>query len=113
MTNREFFSAVLSANISAELNAHATEVLAKLDNASVARKAKASEKRAEENAPIVAQMQILLVGANEPMTAKQIADALGISTSKATALAKSIDNIVIGKNGTSSRAVNTYKVDAE
>ena len=56
MTNREFYTAIVSANLNPDLIAHAEAALAKMDAANAKRKeapAKPS-KKAEENAPIKA-----------------------------------------------------------
>jgi hypothetical protein len=51
MTNREFFNAVIKANINANLTAHATAEIAKLDKKNAKRKATEGQVK-EENKPI-------------------------------------------------------------
>ena len=51
MTNREFFNAIVSANVSDELTAFAQEAIAKLDKRNEARSSKPS-KVALANAPV-------------------------------------------------------------
>ena len=79
MTNREFYNAVVANEISEEVIAHATNALAKLDERNA--------KRA--NTPSKTQI------ANEPMLASEIANAVGISTPKASALAKKVDGVQV------------------
>ena len=58
MTNREFFNAIINANVNEELTAHATAELEKLD------------KRNAQNEPIKAHLLEIL--AVKPMTASEI-----------------------------------------
>ena len=51
MTNREFFNAIIKANINADLTAHATAEIAKLDKKNAKRKATEGQVK-EENKPI-------------------------------------------------------------
>lgn len=84
MTNREFFEKVAKNEITAEVIAHATKGIADLDKRNATRKAKPS-KTALENAPIkVAILEYLVDKENE--VASVIAENVGISTSKASAL---------------------------
>lgn len=84
MTNREFFEKVMKNEIDAEVIAHAEQSIAKLDKRNADRQAKPS-KTALENAPIkVAILEYLVGKSNE--VASVIAENVGISTSKASAL---------------------------
>lgn len=84
MTNREFFEKVMKNEVDAEVIAHAEQSIAKLDKRNADRQAKPS-KTALENAPIkVAILEYLVGKSNE--VASVIAENLGISTSKASAL---------------------------
>ena len=84
MTNREFFEKVAKNEITAEVIAHATKGIADLDKRNATRKAKPS-KTALENAPIkIAILEYLVDKENE--VASVIAENVGISTSKASAL---------------------------
>ena len=77
MTNREFFEAVINANINDELTAFATAGIEKLDHTNSLRKDAAVKKAVEkeaERAPI--RDAIMAVMTNEPKTASTlIADA--------------------------------------
>lgn len=84
MTNREFFNAVVTANISDELTAFAREALQKLDTRNEARKNKPS-KTAIANEPIKAQI-LAYVTENAKAIASDIAVACGITTAKASSL---------------------------
>ena len=69
MTNREFFNAIINANVSDELTAHATAELEKLDARNKARSSKPSKIQLE-NEPIKAHLLEIL--AVKPMTANEI-----------------------------------------
>jgi hypothetical protein len=87
MTNREFYTAVANGTINEEIVAHATSAIEKMDAALANRKNKPN-KKALENAPIIES--ILGVLTTEPMTAAAVAEAVGISTQKASALLRQI-----------------------
>ena len=89
MTNREFLTAIASGTINEDVIAHATASIEKLDAANLARKNKPS-KKALENAPIIEQIVSEVLTVDTPMTAGQVAEAVGISTQKASALLRSI-----------------------
>lgn len=85
MTNREFFEKVVKGGeITEEMKSHATEAIAKLDKRNADRKEKPS-KTALANEPIKASILNHLVGKSN-VVASAIGEALGISTSKASAL---------------------------
>lgn len=84
MTNREFFEKVMKNEIDADVIAHAEQSIAKLDKRNADRQAKPS-KTALENAPIKVAILEYLVGKSEEV-ASVIAENVGISTSKASAL---------------------------
>lgn len=89
MTNREFLTAIASnETLSADLVEHATAALAKMDAANEARKNKPS-KKATENAPIMEQIVNEVLTA-EAQTASVIAEAVGISVQKASALLRAL-----------------------
>lgn len=87
MTNREFFVAVVNANISDELTAHAQAAIEKLDKALDARKNKPNKKD-EENAPVLEALTNALT--SEKQTAPDLAAAVGVSTQKASALLRKL-----------------------
>lgn len=85
MTNREFFVAVSKCeNVPADLREFAENSIAKLDAKLSSRAAKDAEKRAAENAPLIAKIREILTGGG--MTTADIAAALEVHTSKASPL---------------------------
>lgn len=89
MTNREFLTAIANTeNIPAELVEYATAAIAKMDAANEARKNKPS-KKATENAPLMEQITAEILG-TEAVTAGTVAEALGVSTQKASALLRAL-----------------------
>ena len=88
MTNRDFLTNVANGTINEDVIAHATASLEKMDAALAARKNKPS-KKALENAPIIEHIVNEVLG-SEPMTAGQVAEVVGISTQKASALLRAI-----------------------
>lgn len=88
MTNREFFNAIISANVNEELTAHATAELAKLDKRNVQRSSKPSKTQLE-NEPIKAHLLEIL--AVKPMTASEIHEVdAGLSTQKISSLCRQL-----------------------
>ena len=89
MTNREFYTAIANLeNAPTEIVEHAQAALTKMDAANEARKNKPS-KKAEENAPIMDQIANEIL-TNEAVTAATVADTLGISVQKASALLRAL-----------------------
>ena len=88
MTNREFFNAVINANVNDEVTAHATAELEKLD----ARNAKRSSQLTKtqiENEPI--KEHLLEILAVQPMTASQIHEVNpDLSTQKISSLCRQL-----------------------
>ena len=84
MTNREFFKAIVSANIDADITAHALAEIGKLDKKNARRKATEGEIK-EENKPIA--NAILTALANGPMISSELAKAIGQSTQKTNGVA--------------------------
>lgn len=79
MTQREFYEAVVNANVSEELTAFATEGIAKLDKTNEARKEKTAEKAAAkeaEKAPI--REAIFAVITTEGKTASTLIEEAGV-----------------------------------
>ena len=88
MTNREFFNAIISANVSDELTAHATAELEKLDKRNAQRSSKPSKTQLE-NEPIKAHLLEIL--AVKPMTASEIHEAdASLSTQKISSLCRQL-----------------------
>ena len=89
MTNREFLTAVsVCETCSEEIREHALAALAKMDAANEARKNKPS-KKATENAPLIEKIVTEVLGI-EAVTASTVAETMGISTQKASALLRAI-----------------------
>lgn len=113
MTNREFFIAVASANISDEMTAFANEAIAKLDKRNASRSSKPS-KVALANEPIKGR---ILEALTKPMSASEIGEALELTTSKVAALCRQlitdgkvvVHEIKVPKKG----KVNYYSVVTE
>lgn len=79
MTNREFYEAVVAAQINDELTQFATEAIAKLDHTNELRKQKNAEKaiaKEAEKAPI--REAILAVITEEPKTASTLIEEAGV-----------------------------------
>lgn len=88
MTNREFFNAIISANVNDELTQHATAELAKLDARNKARSSKPSKIQLE-NEPIKAHLLEIL--AVKPMTASEIHEVdADLSTQKISSLCRQL-----------------------
>ena len=85
MTNREFFEAVQNGTINADVQAHATAEIEKM-NARNEKRATTPSKTAVANEPIKAQILTFLTGKNEEILTSVICEAVGISTAKASAL---------------------------
>ena len=84
MTNREFYSAIVKANISADLTAHATAEIAKLDKKNAKRRATEGEIK-EENKPIAEAILKALEGGS--MLSTNLAQAVGVTTQKVNGVA--------------------------
>lgn len=92
MTNREFYNAVITNAITEEVIAHAENALVKLDERN-AKRANTPSKTQIANEPIIKAIAEVLT--SEPMLASEIASAVGISTPKASALAKKVEGVHI------------------
>ena len=88
MTQRDFFTKVIEANISEELTSKAKELVAGLDKRN-AQKSATQTKTQKENEILKAEMLEKLVSGNSYL-AVEIASIMGFSTSKATALARQL-----------------------
>ena len=91
MTNREFFEAVQNGTINADVQAHATAEIDKM-NARNEKRATTPSKTAVANEPIKAQILTFLTEKNEQILTSVIGEAVGISTAKASALCKQLAN---------------------
>ena len=90
MTNREFYNAVITNAITEEVIAHAENALVKLDERN-AKRANTPSKTQIANEPIIKAIAEVLT--SEPMRASEIAEAVGISTQKASALVKKVEGV--------------------
>lgn len=112
MTMKELLTAVVEgAVVTAEMEGKAQAELAKMATEAATRAAKAKEKKASEDAPLVDAVKALLAD-HQVRTATQIREAVdGIdSTSKATAICKRIDGITISDVVVDKRIVKGYSL---
>ena len=84
MTNREFFNAVIKANINPEVTEMATSLLTKLDEKNAKRK-NTETKEQKENKVLMGTI-LANLSAGTPTTASVLGTILGVSTQKASAL---------------------------
>ena len=89
MTNREFYTAIAQGAMNDELVAFAQEAIVKMDERNAKRSSKPS-KTSIENAPIKGSIMEFISNRNEFCIASVIAEALEISTSKASALCRQL-----------------------
>ena len=92
MTRREMFEAIVNGNITDEVVTRAQNEIVKMDERNAKRKNRPS-KNALANEPIKAH--ILEVLTDAPMVASEVAEKVGISTQKASALLRQIDGLVV------------------
>lgn len=110
MTNRDFFKAVINANINDDLTAFAQSAIEKLDKKNSDRKTKLSpNQKANEDI----KTEILNLLATAPQSAKTIVDNIGYNTQKISALVKQlVDNGLVkvdkAKFAGSTTKVNVY-----
>lgn len=83
MTNREFFNAIISANVAEEVKAFAKDEIAKLDKKNEKRR-NTPNKTQVANEPLKAKILELLASGKK--VASEIATALEVSTQKASSL---------------------------
>lgn len=92
MTKREFLNAVMALeNIDAELKLFAEQEVEKM-NARNAKRASTPSKKSVENEPIKAQIVEFLENHEEKQIASNIANEIGISTQKCSALCRQLVN---------------------
>ena len=89
MTNREFYNAIANGTMNDEIKAFAEEAIAKMDERNAKRSSKPS-KTSIENAPIKESIIEFISNRNELCIAGAIAEALEISTQKASALCRQL-----------------------
>lgn len=89
MTKREFFTAIAEADVADEFRVFAAEEIAKMDAENARNAAKRAEK-AKENEPYFEK--ILELVSETPIVASEVAAELGVSTSKASSLLRTLVN---------------------
>lgn len=89
MTNREFYTAIANGTMNDEIKAFAEEAIAKMDERNAKRSSKPS-KTSIENAPIKESIIEFISNRNDFCIASAIAEALEISTNKASALCRQL-----------------------
>lgn len=112
MTTKEFYNAIATnENLSADLRGFASNAITKMELEATNRSAKAKEKKASEDAPLVDAVKALLSD-HQVRTASQVRDAVnGIdSTSKATAICKRIEGIKVSDVQVDKRIVKGYSL---
>ena len=109
-TYPNFLSLIANGEMNPDLQADAAELLKKHNDAANSRNAKAAIKRATENAPLVEAVTNLLRSNAKVFTAAEVKDAIeGIeSTSKATAILKSIEGLKVTEVVVNKRVVKGY-----
>ena len=89
MTKRELYTAVINGEITPEVIEGFKEEIEKM-NARNAKRANTPSKRAIENEPIKANIVEFISGCDERVTATTVAEALGLSTQKVSALCRQL-----------------------
>ena len=98
MTNREFLEAIKNGTINADVQAHATAEIEKM-NARNEKRATTPSKTAVANEPLKVKIVEFLTEKNEQILTSVIGEAVGISTAKASALCKQLadDGKIVGE----------------
>lgn len=91
MTNKDFFSAIINANLSEEITGKAQAMLDQLTKERAAAAKRVNSKRAEENAPIVEAI-LAHLKANPMALTADIAAAIGATTPKVSSLLTTLTN---------------------
>ena len=110
MTKREMYTAVIEGKVTDEVIEGFKELVATLDKANEKRRAKKTEVQTEVD------NQVLTVLTTEPVKAKAIADAIGLTTSKVVASCKRLaeeGKVVITEERKGSRITNSYALVAD
>ena len=84
MTNREFFNAIVKANLGEDITNHALAEIGKLDKKNAKRKATEGEIKTE-NKPLAEAILVAL--ANGSMLSANLAQAVGVTTQKVNGVA--------------------------
>ena len=114
MTNRDFYTAVINANVSAELTDFAKSAIEKLDHKNETRKSKGTP---TQRANTELKTEILAFMGENPdrvYTAKELADNFGVVTQKISPLMKQIAETgaveILDIKDTKKNKVKGYKV---
>ena len=107
-----FLSAIANGEMNPDLQADALELLEKHNKAVASRTAKAAEKRAAENAPLVEAVTNLLRSNAKVFTASEVKNLVdGIdSTSKATFILKAVEGVKVSDVVVDKRVVKGYSL---
>ena len=89
MTQREFYIAIINANISDELTDYAKGAITKLDERN-AKKSSTITPKQKENFELMSQIYEHVAQFEKGRTASEVAEAMGITTSKASALLRKL-----------------------
>ena len=87
MNKREFFDAIVKADVADEVKAFAVKAIEDLDNKNKARAVKAAEKKAEVNGPLYEALDAILADGKAHL-AEEVADGLGVKIPKVAALVR-------------------------
>lgn len=106
MTNREFYTAIINADIDPETTEFAKAAIAKLDATNEKRRNTPS-KAQKDNEPLMNQIVATILTA-EPKTASDVAAELGVTPQKASALLRAlvangqanVEDVKVPKRGT-------------
>ena len=90
MTNRDFYTAVINANVSAELTDFAKSAIEKLDHKNENRKAKGTPTQRANTELKTQILDFMYENVNRVYTAKELADNFGVVTQKISPLMKQI-----------------------
>lgn len=109
MTKREFYEAIIKGEMNEELQNFAATLRDKLDHTNELRKNRPT-KASVANEPIKAEIVRLLQDNPVVVTASEVAEQVGISTSKASAILRTIENLEVSEVKGKSGKVKGYKL---
>ena len=117
MTIREFYQSVISAEVSEDITAKATELLAKMDEFNAKRKSADSKEKRETRERVQKVLDFLCDHQGESFDRDAIASATGLSVGQVTAACKPLvvsDTITRteSKVGKTRKVVYTYPTEA-
>ncbi len=108
MTNREFYNAIIEANVSEEITSYATAQIEKLDECNARRRSSKSPKQIES---LELAERIYEALTSEPKTAKEIASEFEVTQQKVSAVVKLLeDRVVVTEVKNGNRLVKAYSV---